>query len=227
MAGQRNRTEDWISWSISIFMLLLAVAAWMIMDERWSSLNHLPVYIYAGVLVFYLRAEKFAYKGSGLSGRQFNKWTRHLLLFFWWLLLIVPALEYSLFPRYNFAVIVAGTVLTVFGTVLRAWGVWTLGEYFSVHIEIKDNHELIEKGPYKFIRHPAYAGNIIQAVRHSSYSQCLLFPRHIGSADLPVLIQVEARRRSLNPGSERVQGLCKKNGQVDSEGMVDPWAVCG
>jgi len=38
-----------------------------------------------------------------------------------------------------------------------------LGEYFSVHIEIKDKHELIENGPYKFIRHPAYAGNIIQA----------------------------------------------------------------
>jgi len=164
MIGKKNRKEDWISWVISIFMLLLAVAVWMIMDERWSSLNHLPFYIYAGILVFYLRAEKFAYKGSGLSGIQFNKWTSHLLLFFWWLLLIVPALEYSLFPRYNFAVIVTGAVLTVFGTVLRAWGVWTLGEYFSVHIEIKDNHKLIKKGPYKFIRHPAYAGNIIQAV---------------------------------------------------------------
>lgn len=33
-----------------------------------------------------------------------------------------------------------------------------------MHIEIKDNHELIEKGPYKLIRHPAYAGNILQAV---------------------------------------------------------------
>ncbi|AKB75417.1 hypothetical protein MSLAZ_2156 [Methanosarcina lacustris Z-7289] len=145
-------------------MLLLAVVAWKIMDKSWSSFNHLPVYIYAGVLIFYLRAEKFAYKGSGLSGRQFNKWTRHLLLFFWWLLLIVPALEYILFQRYNFVVIVAGTMLTIFGTVLRAWGVWTLGEYFSVHIEVKDKHELIEKGPYKFIRHPAYAGNIIQAI---------------------------------------------------------------
>lgn len=164
MARQRNRTEDWISWVISIFMLLPAAAVWMITDERWSSLNHLPFYVYAGILVFYLRAEKFAYKGTGLSGRQFHKWTNHLLLFFWWLLLIVPALEYSLFSRYNFAVIVIGAMLTVFGTVLRAWGVWTLGEYFSAHIEIKDNHKLIENGPYKFIRHPAYAGNIIQVV---------------------------------------------------------------
>lgn len=164
MVKFENRTEDWISWSIGIFMLLLAAVAWMIMGKTWSSLNHLPVYVYAGVLVFYLRAEKFAYKGSDLAGIQSNKWTRHLLLFFWWLLLILPALEYSLFPRYNFAVIVTGAVLTVFGTVLRAWGIWTLGKYFSVHIEIKDNHELVENGPYRFIRHPAYAGNILQAV---------------------------------------------------------------
>ena len=164
MVKFENRTEDWISWSIGIFMLLLAAAAWMTMGETWSSLNHLPVYVYAGVLVFYLRAEKFAYKGSGLAGIQSNKWTRHLLLFFWWLLLILPALEYNLFPRYNLVVIVTGSVLTVFGTVLRAWGVWTLGEYFSVHIEIKDNHKLVENGPYRFIRHPAYAGNILQAI---------------------------------------------------------------
>lgn len=68
MAGQRNRKEDRISLLISILMLLLAAAAWMLMDERWSSLNHLPVYVYAGVLIFYLRAEKFAYRGPDLSG---------------------------------------------------------------------------------------------------------------------------------------------------------------
>ncbi len=41
---------------------------------------------------------------------------------------------------------------------------WTPGKYFSVHIEIKNNHQLIESGSYKFTRHPAYAGNIWQAV---------------------------------------------------------------
>jgi protein-S-isoprenylcysteine O-methyltransferase Ste14 len=164
MVKLENIKEDWISWSIGIFMLLLAAAVWMIMGERWNSLNHLPVYVYAGILVFYVRAEKFAYRGSDLSGTQSNKWTRHLLLFFWWLLLIFPVLEYSLFPRYSFAFTAAGAALTVSGTVLRAWGIWTLGKYFSVHIEIKDNHELIENGPYRFIRHPAYAGNLLQAV---------------------------------------------------------------
>ncbi|AAM31604.1 hypothetical protein MM_1908 [Methanosarcina mazei Go1] len=80
------------------------------------------------------------------------------------MLLILPALEYSLFPGYSPAVTATGTFLAVSGTILRAWGIWTLGKYFSVHIEIKDRHELIESGPYRFIRHPAYAGNLLQAV---------------------------------------------------------------
>jgi protein-S-isoprenylcysteine O-methyltransferase Ste14 len=41
---------------------------------------------------------------------------------------------------------------------------WTLGKYFSAHIEIKNNHQLIENGPYKFIRHPVYAGNTLHAI---------------------------------------------------------------
>lgn len=164
MVKLKNKNEDQIIWIISILMLPLAAAAWIILGRNWSSFNHLPVYVYAGVLIFYLRAEKFAYRGSDLSGVQSSKWTRYILLIFWWLLLILPVLEYSFFSGYSFAVTAAGALLTVSGTILRAWSIWTLGKYFSVHIEIKDNHELIETGPYRFIRHPAYAGNILQAV---------------------------------------------------------------
>jgi protein-S-isoprenylcysteine O-methyltransferase Ste14 len=58
----------------------------------------------------------------------------------------------------------AGVLLTVLGTSLRAWAVLILGKYFSVHIQVDDGHKLVETGPYKYIRHPAYAGNILQAV---------------------------------------------------------------
>ena len=163
MIKLKYKNGDRVSWVISIFMLFLAAATWIILNRSWSSFNHLPVYVYAGVLIFYLRIEKFAYRGSDLSGIQSDKWTRYMLLFFWWLLLVLPILEYSLFSRYLPVITIAGAVLTVFGTILRAWGIWTLGKYFSVHIEIKDNHELIENGPYRFIRHPAYAGNLLQA----------------------------------------------------------------
>lgn len=158
------RKEKYINLGITLFILLLSAETWKLLDEKWDSLNYLPVHIYAGVLFFYLLVEKVAYRGSGVKGKQAKKWTRHLLLFFWWFLLFVPVLEYTFYPRFNFAVTGAGIALTVFGTGLRAWGIWTLGEYFTGHIEIKDNHKLVESGPYKFIRHPAYSGNIMQAL---------------------------------------------------------------
>ena len=37
-----------------------------------------------------------------------------------------------------------------------------LGEKIKTYLDA--NYQHIEKGPYKFIRHPAYAGNILQAV---------------------------------------------------------------
>ncbi|AYK14814.1 MAG: methyltransferase family protein [Methanosarcina flavescens] len=163
---------EWINRAINIVMLLFAAETWKLLVESWGFLNHRLIYIYIGILLFYLLAEKAAYRGSGLEGRQSQRWIRSLLLFFWWLLLIAPILEYifylrlkfDFFPQHNITVTAAGASLALIGTGLRVWGMRTLGQYFSVHIEIKNNHQLVEKGPYKFIRHPAYAGNILQAV---------------------------------------------------------------
>jgi protein-S-isoprenylcysteine O-methyltransferase Ste14 len=159
-----SRSEKYINLVIIISLILLAIETWKLLDEKWNSLHSLPVYIYAGVLFFYLLTERVTYRGSGIKGKQSRRWTRYLLLFFWWVLIIAPVLEYTFYPRYNFAVTIIGITLTVFGTGLRAWSIWTLGEYFSAHIEIKNNHKLVESGPYKFIRHPAYSGNIMQAL---------------------------------------------------------------
>ncbi|MFY1111489.1 MAG: methyltransferase family protein [Methanosarcinaceae archaeon] len=165
--------ESWIYRGIGLLIFLLFFETWEILNGRWNSLNQLPLYIYFGVLAVYLLAERISYRGLGNgpdnTGKQTKKWTRYLLLLFWWPLLILPVLEYSLvpeygfYPGYNFSIVTLGLALTLFGTGLRAWGLWSLGKYFSAHIEIRDNHELVETGPYRFIRHPAYAGNILQA----------------------------------------------------------------
>lgn len=170
--------EGWIYRGIGLLILLLFFETWEILNGRWDSLNQLPLCIYFGVLAVYLLAERVSYRGPGRgsgsgsenTGKQMEKWTRYLLLLFWWPLLILPVLEYSLVPKYgfhpayDFYVAAAGLALTLSGTALRAWGLWSLGKYFSAHIEIRDDHKLVETGPYRFIRHPAYAGNILQAV---------------------------------------------------------------
>ena len=58
-----------------------------------------------------------------------------------------------------------GPLLAVFwcmtaGTALTVWGMWTLRRAFSITVEAR---ELVTAGPYRWIRHPIYFGEIITA----------------------------------------------------------------
>ncbi len=52
-------------------------------------------------------------------------------------------------------------VLIVVGTLIREWAILVLGRFFSRVVEIEEGHRLIAVGPYRWIRHPAYAGMLI------------------------------------------------------------------
>lgn len=54
-----------------------------------------------------------------------------------------------------------GIGLMVAGVVLREWAVATLKGYYSYRVRIREDHRLIEKGPYRLIRHPAYSGSVL------------------------------------------------------------------
>lgn len=53
-----------------------------------------------------------------------------------------------------------GIFLVILGIIIRIWSVITLGKYFTISVKIDNNQKLIEKGLYKYIRHPCYTGNI-------------------------------------------------------------------
>ncbi len=55
----------------------------------------------------------------------------------------------------------AGFSLFLGGIFYRLWAVKTLGKYYSHIVRKVNEHKIIKTGPYKHIRHPAYAGMII------------------------------------------------------------------
>ncbi len=59
---------------------------------------------------------------------------------------------------------VGGAVIVLVSTVGRNWDILALGPYHSIHIEIRADHELIQSGPYRWIRNPYYLSNIIEAI---------------------------------------------------------------
>jgi protein-S-isoprenylcysteine O-methyltransferase Ste14 len=54
-----------------------------------------------------------------------------------------------------------GLILSFTGFLFMNWSVMVLGKQFSVDVTIQDDHKLITKGPYRYIRHPRYLGIII------------------------------------------------------------------
>jgi protein-S-isoprenylcysteine O-methyltransferase Ste14 len=57
-----------------------------------------------------------------------------------------------------------GLVMMVMGMGFRLWAVATLRSFFSYTVQIKTGHRVIQSGPYRFVRHPAYAGTLITLV---------------------------------------------------------------
>jgi protein-S-isoprenylcysteine O-methyltransferase len=58
----------------------------------------------------------------------------------------------------------AGVVLFVAGLLLRWWAIITLGRFFTVDVTIEKDHELVERGPFRMVRHPSYTGVLLAFV---------------------------------------------------------------
>lgn len=58
-------------------------------------------------------------------------------------------------------VVLAGAVLTVGGLLFTMWARLTLGRNWSGTVTIKQDHELIQRGPYQIVRHPIYTGFLL------------------------------------------------------------------
>lgn len=54
-----------------------------------------------------------------------------------------------------------GLIIIVLGIIIRLISIYTLGRFFTVDLAIHDDHQLVRKGFYAFIRHPSYSGSLL------------------------------------------------------------------
>ncbi len=54
-----------------------------------------------------------------------------------------------------------GEVLFAVGAALTGWSYTILGRHVSPHVEVLSDHRVIKSGPYRYIRHPGYLGQIV------------------------------------------------------------------
>ena len=54
-----------------------------------------------------------------------------------------------------------GILLIIIGVAWRWYAIWTLGRYFTRDVAVSAEQQIIQSGPYRLIRHPAYSGTFI------------------------------------------------------------------
>jgi protein-S-isoprenylcysteine O-methyltransferase Ste14 len=59
---------------------------------------------------------------------------------------------------------VGGVVVTGLGIALRRWAISTLGQFFVGHVLVQPGQTGVSTGPYRWLRHPSYAGQWLEMI---------------------------------------------------------------
>ena len=66
-----------------------------------------------------------------------------------------------------------GIFLMLLGVLVRQWSIAVLGRFFSLTVRVAEDHRVIDKGPYRLVRHPSYSGVLITFIGLSLAVQSL------------------------------------------------------
>jgi protein-S-isoprenylcysteine O-methyltransferase Ste14 len=64
-------------------------------------------------------------------------------------------------PGSGWAWLALGAAVAWLGIGIRVWAIATLGRFFRRDVTIVPDQQVITTGPYRFVRHPAYLGNLL------------------------------------------------------------------
>ena len=83
-------------------------------------------------------------------------------------------------PKINWMLFVCGWLIAIASFVIRRRAIAALGRFWSLHVEIRENHEFVRTGPFRWLRHPTYFSMILElvsmAVIASVFRSLLIIP---------------------------------------------------
>jgi protein-S-isoprenylcysteine O-methyltransferase Ste14 len=142
------------------------------MSEDFSSWFPAPVATSLFAFIFFLWATSELFNRFGVRrGRLLAGTKRGDQGSYWLILLIVwGSMAVSILSRWsNLGVFHSnlqylGLAMELLGIAFREWAVLSLGIYFNEVIATVPGQMLVIRGPYRWLRHPAYSGSILTLV---------------------------------------------------------------
>jgi protein-S-isoprenylcysteine O-methyltransferase Ste14 len=172
---ERRLIVDWI-WQTSLFLVVFTITLFLIAGDwrwlwGWMIVLLLTLFLAAHPLLLVPRNPALlAERERGLRVQGTKKWDRWMVMvasLFWsgsWLL---AALDHRLgwppeFPPFLHWL---GFLGTAAGMALFLWAL-SANAFFAegVRIQSERGHKVCDSGPYRFVRHPGYLGDIISGL---------------------------------------------------------------
>ena len=105
------------------------------------------------------------YSRWATRGRVKMRWTLVTLDLTHALIYCGSALEYFLLRRKVFwPVSLLGLSAYAVSVFVRHAAIRTLGKFWSLHLEMRENHQLVREGIYQYVRHPAYSAIMMEVI---------------------------------------------------------------
>jgi protein-S-isoprenylcysteine O-methyltransferase Ste14 len=114
-----------------------------------------------------LISERFKFGGQGVIRRD-QAIASTSFIFMYLAPLIIAGLDlgrYGWTPAFSPFFKIGALIIFILGNLLGRWAIAT-NRYFSTFVRIQEDrgHQVVTSGPYRFIRHPGYAGAILSQV---------------------------------------------------------------
>jgi len=108
--------------------------------------------------------ETFRKQGS-VRGATSMSWSFYLLFAFSSVVFLGTLAEFFWVDRsYRLGWGAVGLMLFVVANLLRVAAIRALGQFWSLHIEIREQHQFVRTGPYRWVRHPAYLSFVLEHI---------------------------------------------------------------
>jgi len=140
---------------------------------------------------------KLTFSGIGKKPKKKGDWAELLLVVIPKNILVIIAVTLIALGLNKNILFAIGWVIFILGISIRFIALKQLGSMYSLNVEIRENHKLIDFGIFSIVRHPLYLAYIIDTLGIILFLQKMVFIPVLVLATIGVLIRIKNEEREL------------------------------